>query len=241
MLKNLIYTIIGLTSILSFSQTIKSIVEFKKVGDSLVENRFSEFDDSENLIKEVKYGSYDSRLKTFRNKIRTIEYSSGHRVSDYFCEHFVSEDTCVVRSFSTFEFDEKTGIEKQIKYESDSLIRFIRDTKKTKQMKSSKTFSWEFSPVEKPDFEKAIVFIDTIFYDQEQRKIKRVSYNNRKQKPLIDLYDYSDKKYTYQTIGRFRDTTLTFQYGKLQKLADKKSLNYIFQDPQNYSYEIQYY
>ena len=241
MLKNLIYITIFLTSILSFSQNIKSISEFKKVGDSLVKNRLSEFDKSGNLIREVNYGKFDSKLKTFRNKIKTFEYKKGQRISEHFCEKFVSKDTCVVRAFSTYEFDKKNGIEKQTKYESDSLIRFIRETKKSKRMKSSKTYSWEFIPVKKPDFEKALVLVDTIFYDKKKRKIKRVSYNSREEKPVVELYNYSDKNYSYQTIGTFRDTTLTFQYNKLQKLADKKSLNYIFENSENYKYEIEYY
>ncbi|QXP68515.1 hypothetical protein [Polaribacter sp. AHE13PA] len=241
MLKNLIYITIFFTSFLSFSQNIKSIAEFKKVGDSLIKNRLSEFDQSGNLVREVNYGRFDSRLKTYRNKITTFELKNGQRVSEYFCEDFVAKDTCVLRSFSTFEFDKKNGIEKQTKFESDSLIRFIRETKKSKRIKSSKTYSWEFIPVEKPDFEKALVLIDTIFYDKKQRKIKRVSYNSRKKKPVVELYKYSDKNYTYQTIGTFRDTTLTFQYNKLQKLADKKSLNYIFQNSENFKYEIEYY
>ncbi len=241
MLRNLIYITIFLTSILSFSQNIKSIVEFEKAGDSLVKNRLSEFDKSGNLVREVNYGSFDSRLKTFRNKIRTFEYKNGQRISEYFCENFVSKDTCVVRAFSTFEFDKKTGIEKQIKYESDSLIRFIREIKKSKRMKSSKTYSWEFLPVEKPDFEKALVLVDTIFYDKKKRKIKRVSYNSREKKRVVELFKYSDENYTYQTIGIFKDSILTFQYNKLQKLADKKSLNYIFMNSENYKYEIEYY
>ena len=216
-------------------------MEFEKAGDSLVKNRLSEFDKSGNLVREVNYGSFDSRLKTFRNKIRTFEYKNGQRISEYFCENFVSKDTCVVRAFSTFEFDKKTGIEKQIKYESDSLIRFIREIKKSKRMKSSKTYSWEFLPVEKPDFEKALVLVDTIFYDKKKRKIKRVSYNSREKKRVVELFKYSDENYTYQTIGIFKDSILTFQYNKLQKLADKKSLNYIFMNSENYKYEIEYY
>ena len=114
---------------MSYSQNIKSITEFKKVGDSLTKNRLTEFDKSGKIIREVNYGRYDSRLKTFRNKIRTFEYKNGQRICEYFCEDFVAKDTCVLRSFSTFEFDKDSGIEKQTKYESDSLIRFIKQTK----------------------------------------------------------------------------------------------------------------
>lgn len=226
---------------MSYSQNIKSITEFKKVGDSLTKNRLTEFDKSGNLIREVDYGRYDSRLKTFRNKIRTFKYKNGQRISEYFCEDFVAKDTCVLRSFSTFEFDKDSGIEKQTKYESDSLIRFIKQTKKQKRVKTSKTHSWEFMPVEEPNYEKALVLTDTIFFDKKNRKIKRVSYNSREKKPVIELYDYSKKAYTYQTKGTYRDTILTFNYSKLQKLADKKSLDYIFQNEEQFEYEIEYY
>ncbi|MDC3319888.1 hypothetical protein OAV61_09020 [Flavobacteriaceae bacterium] len=241
MLKKVISISIFLASILSFSQNIKSITEFKKAGDSLTKNRLTEFDKAGNLIREVNYGRYDSRLKTFRNKIRTFEYKNGQRISEYFCEDFVAKDTCVLRSFSIFEFDKESGIEKQTKYESDSLIRFLRETKKQKRIKSSITYSWEFIPVENPDFDKALVLKDTIFYDRKNRKIKRVSYNSREEKPVIELYDYSTKTYNYQTKGTYRDTILTFDYSKLQKLADKKSLDYIFQNKEQYKYEIEYY
>ena len=241
MLKNAIFISILLTSILSYSQNIKSITEFKKIGDSLTKNRLTEFDKSGNLTREVNYGRYDSRLKTFRNKIRMFEYKNRQRISEYFCEDFVAKDTCVLRSFSTFEFDQDSGIEKQTKYESDSLIRFIKQTKKQKRVKTSKTHSWEFMPVEKPNYKKALVLIDTIFYDKKNRKIKRVSYSSREKQAVIELYDYSKKTYTYQTKGTYRDTILTFDYSKLQKLADKKSLDYIFQNKEQFEYEIEYY
>lgn len=241
MLKKVIYILIFLTSILSYSQNIKSITEFKKMGDSLNKTRMTEFDKSGNLIKEVNYGNYDSILKTFRNKIRTFKYKNGQRISEYFCEDFVSKDTCLLRSFSTFEFDKAKGIEKQTKYESDSLIRFIRETKIRKRIKSSKTYSWEFFPVEKPNYDKAIILTDTIFYDKKNRKTKRVIYNSREKKPVIELYDYSKKTYTYQTKGTYRDTILTLEYNNLQKLSDKNSLDYIFQNDKRFEYEIKYY
>lgn len=241
MLKNLINITIFLTSILSFSQNIKSIVEFKKVGDSLVKNRLSEFDKSGNLIQEVNFGKFDSRLNTHRNKIRTFEYANGQRVSEYFCENFVSKDTCVIREFSNFEFDKKTGIEKQIKYESDSLIRFIREMKKSKRSKSSKTYSWEFLPVKKPDFEKVLVLIDTSYFDKKNRLIKRVNYNSRVKEPYVEKYAYSKNKYTYQRIGTARDTLITFDYTKLQKKVDKRNLDYKFNSEDNYEYKIEYY
>jgi hypothetical protein len=57
---------------------------------------------------------------------------------EYNCEEFVSKDTCVLRSFSTYKF--KTGIETQTKYESDSLIRFIKEVKKEKTLELRNEF-----------------------------------------------------------------------------------------------------
>lgn len=232
---------------MSYSQKIKSITEFKKVEDSFKRSRLTEFDKSGNLIREVNYGRYDSILRTYRNKIKTFKYKNGQRISECFCEEFVAKDTCVLRSFSIFEFDNGRGVEKQIKFESDSLIRFIRETKKQKRIKTSKTYSWEFNPIKKPNYEKALILTDTVFYDKKNRKVKRVSYNNREKKPVIELYNYSKKTYTYQTKGTYRDTILTFKYNKLQnysklqKLVDKKALDYIFQNEEQFKYEIGYY
>jgi hypothetical protein len=236
MQKNVIFILIILTSCLSFSQNIKSITELKKQGDSLVKNRLTEFDKDGNKTKEVKF-------RKRSNRIVTIEINNGIKVSQMNCDYFAKQDTCVTRSFSKFEFDNKSGIEKQTLYESDSLIRFIRENKNDKRIKISKVYSWEHSPVEEPNYEKALVIIDTIFFDNKDRKTKRVSYNLSRKNPVIELYKYSDKNYTYQTIGTYRDTILKFSFIKnpLQKLADKKSLNYVFQNSQDYEYEIEYY
>ena len=56
-----------------------------------------------------------------------------------------------------------------------------------------------------------------------------------------DLHVMIEKTYTYQTKGTYRDTILTFDYSKLQKLADKKSLDYIFKNEEQFEYEIEYY
>ena len=241
MRKTIIYTLISLISSVSFGQKIKTITEFKSENDSLIKIRKTEFDKSEKLTKEVKFGGYDAISKTFRNKNRIVEYKNGHRVSEYNCEDFVSKDTCIIRSFSSYEFNIKTGVEKQTKYEADTLIRFIREVKKQKNMTITKTNSWEFFPVKEPNLEKALVLTDTAYFDKRNRLIKRINYSSNSNKPYIEKYQYLKDQYTYQTIGTARDTIITVDYSKLQKEADKKNLNYRFKTEDSYQYEIEYY
>lgn len=236
-----IYILIFLFSSVSFGQKIKTITELKKVNDSLIKIRKTEFDKSGNLTKEVKFGGYDVISKTFRNKNRYVNYENGRRVSGYNCENFVSKDTCVIRSFSTYEFNPKTDVETQTKYEADTLIRFIREVKKEKRMKVSKTYSWDFNPVKNPDYEKALVLTDTSYFDKKNRLMKRTNYNSRAEKPFIVKYKYSKTQYSYQTIGTARDTIIKFNYTKLQKKADKKNVDYQFKSDENYKYEIEYH
>lgn len=241
MLKKIVYILIFLFSTVSFGQKIKRITEFKKENDSLIKTRKTEFDKSGNLIEEVRFGGYDAVSETFRNKNRIIVYDDGQRIHEYNCEDFVAKDTCVVRSFSTYEFNPKTKIEKQIKYETDSLIRFIREVKMENKMRVSKTNSWEFAPVREPDYEKALVLIDTSYFDKKNRLIKRVNYNSRAKEPYVENYVYSKDKYTYQSIGTARDTIMTFDYTKLQKKIDKIELDYRFNSDDNYEYQIKYH
>jgi|SRR5690625_248643 len=241
MQKNIIYILIFLISSVSFGQKIKTITEFRKDKDSLIKTRKTEFDKSGNLTKEVKFGGYDAVSKTLRNKNRIINYRNGKKNIEYNCEDFVAKDTCVIRSFSTYEYNPKTKVEKQTKFEPDSLIRFIREIKTEKNIRISKTNSWDFNPVKVPDFEKAVILTDTSYFDKKNRLTKRVNYNSREKKPYIEKYVYSKNKYTYQTIGTARDTVLTYDYTELQKKADKNSIDYKFNTDDNYEYEIEYY
>jgi len=241
MRKKSIYILIFLFSSIIFGQNIKAITELKKENDSLVKVGKSEFDKFGNLTKEVKFGGYDAILKTFRNKNRILEYENGKRVAEYNCEDFVSKDTCVIRSFSTYEINQKTRVEKQTKYEADTLIRFIREVKKKNNMTISKTNSWEFFPVKEPNYEKALVLIDTSYFDKKNRLSKRINYNSRSKKSYIEKYKYSKNEYSYQTSGTARDTIITFDYTKLQKKVDKKNIDYQFKTDDKHEYKIEYY
>ena len=241
MLKKTTYLSIFLFSLLSFGQKIKTITEFKNEKDSLIKVRETTFDSSGNLIKEIIFGKFDDILKTYRNKNQFFEYKDGKRVSEYNCEDFVSKDTCVVRSFSTYKFNPKTGIETETKYESDSLIRFIREIKNEKSITISKTNSWEFFPVKLPDYEKSIVLTDTTYFDKKNRIIKRVSFSNQFEKPIIETYKYSKKGYSYQIIGSGNDKTINIVHSEIQKIIDDNNLNFRYESYENYKYEIEYY
>ncbi|WBL23722.1 hypothetical protein [Zunongwangia sp. HRR-M8] len=108
-------------------------------------------------------------------------------------------------------------------------------------MKVSKTSSWEFNPVKEPDYDNALVLIDTSYFDKKNRLIKSVNYNRKLKEPYIEKYVYSKNKYTYQRIGTARDTIITFKYTKLQKEIDKRNLDYRFSSEDNYKYKIEYY
>ncbi|MBQ0910020.1 hypothetical protein KBJ98_15010 [Flavobacterium sp. F-328] len=241
MQKKITYISILLFSLLSFGQKIKTITEFKNEKDSLIKVRETTFDNSGNLIKEIIFGEFDDILKTYRNKNQFFEYKDGRRVSEYSCEDFISKDTCVVRSFSTYKYNPKTRIETETKYESDSLIRFIREIKNEKSITISKTNSWEFFPVKLPDYENSTVLMDTTYFDKKNRIIKRVSFSNDLEKPLIENYKYSKKGYSYQIIGNANDKTINIVYSEIQKIIDENNLNFHYESNEEYKYEIEYY
>jgi len=53
-------------------------------------------------------------------------------------------------------------------------------------MTISKTNSWEFFPVKEPNYEKALVLIDTSYFDKKNRLTKRINYNSRAKKSFIE-------------------------------------------------------
>lgn len=241
MLKKITYISTLLFTIITFGQKIKTITEFKSEKDSLIKVRETTFDNSGNLAKEVIFGEFDNILKTYRNKNQFVEYKNGKRVLEYNCEDFVSKDTCIVRSFSTYNFNPKTGIEIETKYESDSLIRYIREIKKEKKITTSKTNSWEFFPVKIPDYENSSILTDTIYFDKKNRIIRRVNFSNNSEKPIIENYKYSKKGYSYQIIGSANDTTINIVYSKIQKTVDRNNLNFHYESDEKYKYKIEYY
>lgn len=233
-MKNLIYILIFHTTILSFSQNIKSITEFKKQGDSLVKNCLTEFDKNGKVMNKIKFG-------TKTNFIITTQYKNGQRVSKLSCSYFKKQDTCIIKTYSTFQFDNKTKTEKETFFESDSTIRFIREFKREKHIGYEKTYSWEFNPTKFPDLNKAAILIDTIYYDNKNREIKRISHTNFHKQKVIEIIKYSKNKYTKQIIGTQKDTIFEYKLNKLQAIAFENNIDYKFKSDKKYNYTIEYW
>ena len=228
-----ILTIFGL--LFSCSPKIKSILEYQKKGNEFVLKKTTEFDKNGNKILSKGFGNSRS------NRITETEYEKNRRFFEKSCDYFKQQDTCVVRSFSQFEFDKKTGIEKETRFESDSSVRFIREIKNLKKIRITKVHSWEMFPTKNPKKENAMILIDTTYLDNKGRKIKSLHYNAKREKPWIEIFKYSENEYTEQTIGTARDTILTFKISELQKMAEKRKLDFKFYSFDNYKYEVENY
>jgi len=231
-------TIVILTTfglLFSCSPKIKSILEYQKKGNEFILRKTTEFDKNGNKILSKGFGN------TRSNRITETEYGKNRRIFEKSCDYFKQQDTCVIRSFSKFEFDKNTGIEKETRFESDSSVRFIREIKNLKKIRITKVHSWEMFPTKNPKKENAMILIDTTYLDNKGRKIKSLHYNAKREKPWIEVFKYSENEYTEQTIGTARDTILKFKILDLQKMTEKRKLDYKFYSLENYKYEIENY
>ena len=229
----IILTFFGL--LLSCSPKIKSILKYEKKGNEFVLRNVTKFDKKGNKVLSKGVGN------TRSNRITKFEYENNRRVSEKSCDYFEKQDTCVIRSFSKFEFDKKTGIEKQTIFEPDSSVRLIREIKNLNNIRVTKVHTWEMFPTKNPKKENAMILIDTTFLDNKGRKVKSLHYNNDFKKPWIEIFEYSENEYTRQTIGTARDTILKFKIPELQKMAEKRELDYKFYNLENTKYEIENY
>lgn len=221
--------------ILSCSPKIKSILEYQKKGNEFVLRKTTEFDKKGNRIKNTRTGGLRCDMTT------TTEYQNNKRVFEKTCCYFKKQDTCYLESFSTFEFNKNTNTEKEIRYESDSAVRFIREIKTLKNIRITNVLSWEVFPIKKPKMENAIKLIDTTYLDNKKRKIKSLHYNAIRKDPWIEIFKYNKDTYSIQTTGNYRDTTLVFNMTELKKLAEKRNINYEFYDQNSYKYKIENY
>lgn len=174
--------------------------------------------------------------------ITSIEYNSNRKILEKKCYYVKSEDTCYLKSFSKFEFDKKSNTEKQTFFESDSAIRYIRETQRTKTLKITTLKSWETNPTKTPNLKDAIVSIDTAYLDNENRVIKR-SYYHPKTDSLwfSEVFNYKKDSYSVTTIGTKRDTTLKFQVTELDRLVRRNNIDYEFINQKEFEYKINYY
>ncbi len=235
MTKKTIVILVTLTFLFSCSPKIKSILKYHKEENGFVLREITEFDKNGNKILVKEVGNPRS------NRITRIEYKNNRRVFKKSCDYFLKYDTCVVRSFSKFEFDPKTGIEKQTLFEPDSSIRLIREIKNLKNMRITKVHTWEMFPAKNPKKENAMVLIDTTYLDNKGRKIKSLHYNVKRKKTWIEIFRYSKNEYTQQIIGTVRDTILVFKMSDLQRIAEKRKIEYKFNNSEDYKYEIKSY
>jgi len=234
-MRKTIIILIFLGLLFGCSPKIKSILNYQKKGNEFVLRNITEFDKNGNKILSKGVGN------TRSNRITKTEYKNNRRVFEKSCDYFKKQDTCVIRSFSKFEFDRKTGIEIQTLFEPDSSIRLIREIKNLKNIRITKVHTWEMFPSKNPKKENAMILIDSTFLDSKGRKIKSLHYNNDFDKPWIEIFEYSENEYTRQTIGTARDTILKFKITDLQKMAEKKKLDYKFYSSENNKYEIENY
>lgn len=234
-MKKLILQILILTLITGCSPKIKSITEYTKKDDGLSKNKVADFDKKGNKILVRNFGNQRS------NRIVSIVYKNGRKFKETDCDYFEEQDTCVVRQFSVYAYKPSENLKIQTMYESDSAIRFIRKYYVKEDLEVIKTNTWEMFPTKDPNPEKAMKLIDSVFYDSKAREIKRLHYNESFDKPWIEKYNYSNKGYSKEILGTRMDTIRFYKYSKLDKMANKKGINFEFRDSTNFQYKIDYY
>ncbi len=227
--------ILILIIIIGCSPKIRSITEYAKKDDKLSKNKIAEFDKKGNKLLERNFGNQRS------NRIVRIEYKGEKKFKETACDYFQKQDTCVVRQFSVYEYKPEENLKIQTMYESDSAVRFIRKYHKNGNLEVIKTSTWEMFPSKDPDPEKAMKLTDSIFYDSKGREIKRLHYNEDFESPWIEEYQYSENGYTKEISGTRMDTTQFYKYSELDKIANKRNIDFEFRDTVNYKYEIEYY
>lgn len=221
--------------ILSCSPKIKSIIEYEKKGTELIPISIAEFDKNGNKVSSKNLGNSRS------NRIITSEFENNRKIFEKSCDYFKSHDTCVVRSFSKFESGKKSGINKQTLFESDSAVRFIRETKRLKNIEIQKVYTWEFHTTKNPKIEDALILTDTVYYDNKDRIVKRIHYNSSFKEPWSELYKYYKNGYSKQTIGTAKDTIIKYKLTNFQKLVNRKKIDYKFYESETTHYEVENY
>lgn len=234
-MKKYIILLIFISVLLGCSSKIKSISEFSNQDGILSKNRIAEFDKEGNKLLEQNFGNVRS------NRIIKSEYKNGMKVLEIDCDYFQKQDTCVVRQFSKFDYDIKNRLLTETKFEEDSAIRFIRNHINLKDMKVIKTMSWEMFPVATPNYDEAVILIDTIYYDKLKREIKRVHHNPDFDKPSIGIFKYTRNGYSKEYKGSGKDTIEYFKYNKFQKKVIKNKIDFDFGDLKRYKYKFDYY
>lgn len=224
---------------------IKAIIEYDVTGDSLVKTRSTYFDRRGNVITDTTDFLFDPINNSQIYRITKNTYEQGRKSIELIYDCYVNKDTNVVRSFSRFNYDEKTGAEIQRCYESDSLLRFVRTIKREKGIITQKTESWEFNPVDKENEMPDITLSDTIYIDEFSRPWKIIS-NRYRGNAIKGSPVYRTMRYTSDSIY-IKLETETYQksyvskYPKLQQRLDSIGIKYTIEKNDKYKYEILYF
>jgi hypothetical protein len=222
-------------SIFGCSPKIMSIVEYKKTENSLTKSRLAKFDRNGNKVMQRAYGNQRS------NRIVEYKYQKGKKYLEIRCDYFEKQDTCVVRDFSEFQYNENEKLKIQTLYESDSAVRIIRKHQRFGNLEIIKINTWEMFPSKNPDLKKAMKLTDSIFYDSKDRISEERHYNDDFKEPWMEKYQYSKDGYSKEFSGTRNDTIIYFNYSPLEKLAKRKNIDFNFRDTLNYKCEIIYY
>jgi len=234
-MRKILFQILILIIFVGCSPKIKSITEYRKSDDQLLKSKIAEFNKDGYKTFERNFGNQRS------NRIIKIEFKNGIKFKETDCDHFEKQDTCVVRQFAVFEYKPEENLKIQTMYEADSAIRLIRKYHKNGNLEVIKTNTWEMFPTKDPDPKNAMKLTDSVFYDSKEREIKRINHNEDFKEPWIEKYDYFKDGYSKEIIGTRMDTIRFYKYSKLDKIANKRKIDFNFGDTKNYKYEIEYY
>jgi len=241
MRKNLLFILTLLISQLSFGQKIESIIEFIVIEDSLVKNRVTYFNQSGGVVCDSLKWFYDpiNNSKTF--KIRKVSYQSKNKIHEINYDWYIERDTNVVRSFSTYKLDSITNRETQICYEADSLIRFVRETLLSKNLKRTYTKSWEFNPVAKINNTPELTLTDSIFFDNKNRPIRHLYTNSDLDGNIERNISYkNDSVYIKLNAGSF-ERKVVMEYSEMQRQIDSLKMDYKFKAQPKFIYKFTYF
>lgn len=220
--------------IISCSPKIKTITAYENKNGILEQRILTQFDKKGNELKEIKFGDKHDKIKTFT-------YNRFGKVSVLGCNLQKGSDKCILDFFSKFSYNSKENIETETMYVKDSLVWLIKELKIEKRLNVVKTFLWENEATKFPNFNNAYVIIDSLYFDKKGRLIKYVSSSKINKRPIIGLYNYTDKGYSYKITGSKIDSLYNFIYTDEQKVIEKKLPKYQFYFPKELIYKIEYY
>ncbi|WP_435577890.1 hypothetical protein [Gilvibacter sp.] len=224
-----------------FGQSIKSIVEYKNINDSLIKTRATYFNQQGEITQDTIVWLPDPISLSEVFKIHENRFVNNSKTLELEYDWHVKSDTRIVRSFSTIEYDSVTNSEILHCYEADSLLRFIREVKYEKNTIVSNTKSWEFNPVLKENDKPDLVLIDTIFLDELNRPIRSFKYNSKAKGPVNRFFTYSKDSVTETIVVGDYEKSFKRLYPELQLTIDLARIDYKVKTGKSYKYEVEYY